>query len=288
MESRPMRNRTRVTLVTSVLVLLSTVLGAGTASATASVGRTVERPSITTSPLPACRYADVLTKYRTYHDWRRTLLDPIYMVPSSYAPTDLVSTSMAGLNGGHYVRSFVIYELRRMFAAARAAGAPFAVQSAYRSYATQAAVFAREVRIYGYARALKHDRALALRGLGHDQGRRVAEGERLEVRVHHELPEGQVDGDVLRLRALALPVRGTTHGEGGLLQRPHTPAVPLVSRGQRRVANPIRPATAVANAIAPAFCPPSAADEREPLPARAIRRRGRRGSGPAPAPGGPS
>ena len=107
------------------------------------------------SPLPACRYADVLTKYRTYHDWRRTLLDPIYMIPRSYGPTDLVSTSGAGLNGGHYVRSFVIYELKRMFAAARAARAPFAVQSAYRSYSTQAAVFAREVQIYGYTRALK-------------------------------------------------------------------------------------------------------------------------------------
>ncbi len=39
--------------------------------------------------------------------------------------------------------------------AARAAGARFAVQSAYRSYATQKSTFAYWVRVHGYATALK-------------------------------------------------------------------------------------------------------------------------------------
>jgi D-alanyl-D-alanine carboxypeptidase len=107
------------------------------------------------SPLPACRYADVPTKYPWYSTWQRTLLDPIYKLPSTYAPKDLRNTSLAGLNSGSYVRYFVIADLKAMAAAARAAGARFAVQSAYRSYTTQAAVFQNEVRIYGYARALK-------------------------------------------------------------------------------------------------------------------------------------
>ena len=41
--------------------------------------------------LPDCEgvYDDVLTAYRDYADWDRTLVDTIYRVPSTYAPTDL-------------------------------------------------------------------------------------------------------------------------------------------------------------------------------------------------------
>jgi D-alanyl-D-alanine carboxypeptidase len=112
------------------------------------------QPVAAATPLPACRYADVLTKYRSVTDWWRTLVDPIYRVPSTYAPTTLVSTSYAGLNGGYYVRRGVIADLKAMDGAARAAGARFAIQSGYRSYATQKIVFQREVEIYGYATAL--------------------------------------------------------------------------------------------------------------------------------------
>ncbi len=105
-------------------------------------------------PLPACRYDDVVTKYRLYTDWRRTLLDTIYKVPRSYAPVDRADTSYAGLNGGYTVRKHVIYDLKRMAAAARAAGARFSVQSAYRSYDRQAAIFKAEVEEYGYKTAL--------------------------------------------------------------------------------------------------------------------------------------
>jgi zinc D-Ala-D-Ala carboxypeptidase len=111
-------------------------------------------PVAAVNAIPTCRYADVLTKYPWVSSWRRTLLDTIYKLPSTFAPSDIRSTTYAGLNGGHYVRGLVLADLKSMAAAARSAGARFAVQSAYRSYSTQAAVFKREVQVYGYARAL--------------------------------------------------------------------------------------------------------------------------------------
>jgi D-alanyl-D-alanine carboxypeptidase len=105
--------------------------------------------------LPACRIADVLTKYRSYSHWHRSLLDTTYRLASTYKPGDLRSTSYAGLNGGYYVRRHVIADLKAMAAAARAYGARLAVQSAFRSYATQKSTFAYWVRVHGYATALK-------------------------------------------------------------------------------------------------------------------------------------
>src|SRR6187397_2688364 len=91
--------------------------------------------------LPSCRVADVMTAQRSYTAWARTVLDTTFMLPASYAPNDLRSTSTAGLNSGHSVRRFVIADLAAMVTAARRAGARLAVQSAYRSYSTQGATF---------------------------------------------------------------------------------------------------------------------------------------------------
>ncbi len=112
--------------------------------------------SVSAAPsLPACRIADTLTKYQSYANWHRSLVDPIYRLSSSYAPGDLRSTSYAGLNSGYSVRRHVIADLKAMASAARAAGARLAVASAYRSYATQKATFAYWVRVHGYAVATK-------------------------------------------------------------------------------------------------------------------------------------
>jgi hypothetical protein len=106
-------------------------------------------------PLPACRYDDILTTPRRYSDWKEILVDPILRVPSTYAPPDLVSTGTAGIAGGGTIRAIVIDDLRAMTDAARAAGAPIAVASAYRSYATQKITFQTWVNVLGYAKALK-------------------------------------------------------------------------------------------------------------------------------------
>lgn len=105
--------------------------------------------------LPTCRIADTLTKHRTLADWHRSLLDPTYRLSSTYKPTDLRSTWYAGLNGGFSVRRHVIADLKAMARAARAAGARFSVQSAYRSYLTQKATFSYWVRVQGYSVAIK-------------------------------------------------------------------------------------------------------------------------------------
>ncbi len=105
------------------------------------------------STLPPCRIADTLTMHRATSDWARALVDQTYRLSAAHAPSDLRSTVAAGLASGFMVRRRVIADLKAMAIAARAAGARFAVQSAYRSYATQRSTFAYWVRVDGYAKA---------------------------------------------------------------------------------------------------------------------------------------
>ena len=104
---------------------------------------------------PACSYQDLATSRTSYDQWATTLLDTIYGVSSSYAPGDRISTADAGLNGGYTIRAHVRADLAAMAAAARAAGAPLQVTSAYRSYEAQIATFQRWVEIGGYEKALR-------------------------------------------------------------------------------------------------------------------------------------
>ena len=103
---------------------------------------------------PACSYQDVLTSRQAYEQYATSLLDPTYMLPSWYAPGDLVDTSQAGLNGGYLVRSIIVPQLAALARDASAAGAPVQLVSAYRSYAQQAATFQHWVNVGGYNHAL--------------------------------------------------------------------------------------------------------------------------------------
>jgi LAS superfamily LD-carboxypeptidase LdcB len=107
-------------------------------------------------PLPPCSYGDVLTAPQGYEDWPITLVDTILRVTPDYVPTDLVPVSKAGLSGSGSIRSLAIADLRAMAAAARKAGSPIAVESAYRSYTTQAEIFQSWVDRVGYQQALLH------------------------------------------------------------------------------------------------------------------------------------
>ncbi|HET6379667.1 MAG TPA: M15 family metallopeptidase [candidate division Zixibacteria bacterium] len=119
------------------------------------------RPTVAPTPAPppsgppACRYDDVLTFHTDLASWRITLMDTVYMLPGSYAPGDLVDSSVAGLNGGYPIRSVILADLSAMVADARAAGAPLGVQSAYRSYSQQASTFQYWVNLVGYEQALR-------------------------------------------------------------------------------------------------------------------------------------
>ena len=105
--------------------------------------------------LPACQYRDDPTRYGAVREWRRTLLDTNLRLTRSYEPWDLVSVSRAGLPGTGLVRNLIIADLTALADAARKAGKPLAVRSAYRSYATQVATFAMWARRSGYEQALK-------------------------------------------------------------------------------------------------------------------------------------
>jgi len=132
-------------------------LGLGVAALVLLLGGAALGPAAARAmgPLPACRYDDIVTAPRAYEDWSITLVDTILRVPSTFAPPDLVSTKGAGLAGGGLVRKVALADLKAMAAAARRAGTPIAVQSAYRTYAQQKTTFNSWVASLGYAGALK-------------------------------------------------------------------------------------------------------------------------------------
>ncbi len=174
------------------------------------------------------RHADEAPRHR-----RLAAFPARHRIPTcraAYAPGDLRSTADAGLNGGYKVRAHVIADLKAMASAARAAGARLSVQSAYRSYATQQSPRSST----GSTSTGTHDALKESARAGHSEhqlgttldfrsyggpapwdvadwatieGREVDEGERLEVRLRDVVSEGQDGGHVLRLRAVALPLR---------------------------------------------------------------------------------
>lgn len=86
-----------------------------------------------------------------------TVLDRSYALPAGYAPSDLVPASEAGLTGSSgtkLVRSVVVDDLAAMAAAWRAEGLAIIVESAFRSYADQAATFDSWVARLGYDAAV--------------------------------------------------------------------------------------------------------------------------------------
>ena len=104
--------------------------------------------------VPRCTYGDVSTRYRGQGDWYRSLVDTKYRLSSASRPADLVPANRSGASGAGYIRRIALVDLTAMYRAARAAGARFAIQSAYRSYSTQVSTFNMWVRKAGYSRAL--------------------------------------------------------------------------------------------------------------------------------------
>jgi len=105
------------------------------------------------TPLPDCRYDDILTARREYSQWDQSVLDPIFMLPKLYSPNDLVSVGQANLTGSGKVRRLALDDLKAMAKSAAEAGKPIAVQSAYRSYSSQKSIFNSNVRRSGFRAA---------------------------------------------------------------------------------------------------------------------------------------
>lgn len=117
-------------------------------------------PPVLGGPLPVCRagavpvLSDVITPHHGYADWALTVLDTRYALPASYVPPDLEPVSPTGLAGSGQLRALVMPGLKEMVQAAKAAGTPLQVFSAYRSYAYQASVFDGWVARDGWTAAL--------------------------------------------------------------------------------------------------------------------------------------
>lgn len=137
-----------------LLIPLAAVLAATVA--TAPVAANTGNPPAVRTSTGGIIVKDILTEHRYYSQWHLSLVDPIFMVPSSYAPGDMSWVGNAGIAGSGYVRKLAIADLRAMDQAARAAGIRLRVVSAYRSYWTQKSTFNYWVQKSGYTLALRY------------------------------------------------------------------------------------------------------------------------------------
>jgi D-alanyl-D-alanine carboxypeptidase len=99
----------------------------------------VSGPLLVTRDPPPCAYGGVVLDVAAIEDWARTPLDTTLRLPRRYVPPDLVATSgIRRLNEGLRIRALAYDDLAALAAAARRAGTPIDITSAYRSYGLQA------------------------------------------------------------------------------------------------------------------------------------------------------
>jgi LAS superfamily LD-carboxypeptidase LdcB len=103
----------------------------------------------------------VTTKNWRTSEWATSVLDPMYRLPSSYRPPikELVRITWRGVispKGGYWLRREAAQAVSAMFAAAKVEKIQLKVLSAYRSYSTQAQVFAKWVAKSGLQQARKY------------------------------------------------------------------------------------------------------------------------------------
>lgn len=156
---RAIRRPAPPAVAAALLACLALVGGTGPVAGVSPIDRPDDGTPVTAAardPLPRCRYADLLTRFHDPSDWRRTLLDTTRRLPRDYAAPGLVPVATAGVGGAGLIRQLAVPDLRAMARAARRAGAPFAVRSAWRSWEMQAAVFAGWVRRTGRTEALRY------------------------------------------------------------------------------------------------------------------------------------
>jgi len=116
-------------------------------------GRVAPSPAGAGVAVAPCRFDDVPAPHARLDDWATTVIDTAFVLPDDYHPPDLVPVTRAGIAGWGLVRSLVVDDLGALADAARDAGNPLAVQSAYRGRSRQAEVFAGWVARSGEAQA---------------------------------------------------------------------------------------------------------------------------------------
>jgi len=101
----------------------------------------------------------VTTKNWRTSQWATAVLDPMYRLSSSYRPTNLIAITWRGVispKGGYLLKREAADALVAMFAAAKVNRISLKIISAYRSYATQRATFAKWVAQSGLQQARKY------------------------------------------------------------------------------------------------------------------------------------
>ena len=157
-----------------VLILGASALGAalpgGGVVAAGVAPQTVEVPPITACSVINKRkiiitrtsigiQGAVTTKNWRTSQWATAVLDPMYRLSSSYRPTDLVRITWRGVlspKGGYWLKREAADALSAMFVEAKASNISLKILSAYRSYATQRATFAKWVAKSGLQLARKY------------------------------------------------------------------------------------------------------------------------------------
>ena len=96
-------------------------------------------------------YPDNIKKTKRHGDDLLVLVNKEYKLPSSYAPTDLVTVGNSVIRRGnnYQLRSIVINDLRALVNSAKSDGIDLSIVSAYRSYSTQITTYNHWVRHYG-------------------------------------------------------------------------------------------------------------------------------------------
>jgi len=101
-------------------------------------------------PLPPCAAGDEPVTVDAEQHWDRVVVDTTYRLGDRFVPSDLRPVSEAGFgNTDDYVRAVMIPDLAAMRDAARAAGAPFHVVSAFRDYGYQQSLWDASVAANG-------------------------------------------------------------------------------------------------------------------------------------------
>jgi D-alanyl-D-alanine carboxypeptidase len=154
LRARPRRNARGIAVALAIALAVAVLALGGWSEIARALGPPAP-PSSFDGPVAPCRIADTLTPHREPSDWARTLLDHEYTLAPDDTPPDLVELKDHGIPGNGSIRRIAVASLAAMSRDARAAGSPFRVESAYRSYARQERTFDSLVAAHGRDEALR-------------------------------------------------------------------------------------------------------------------------------------
>lgn len=89
------------------------------------------------------KYPDVIYETKRNGNDLLVLVNKQYKLPSTYAPSDLVKSSVSGIRKGenYYLRNILIADLTNMINDAKSQGIDLSIVSGYRSYQTQVTTY---------------------------------------------------------------------------------------------------------------------------------------------------